>query len=32
MGLAAHRGCGEDFADACPHLTYLLVAGGERIF
>ena len=27
---AVHRGCGEDFADVCAHLVYVLVGGGER--
>ena len=28
---AVHRGCGEDFVDACAHLVSPLVGGGERV-
>ena len=26
-----HRGCGEDLADACVYLVYLLVGGGKMV-
>ena len=31
MEFVVHRGCGEDFAEACAYLVYLLVGGGERV-